>query len=229
MWLDPDAASAAAQDGFEIVCESDYPLEERALIPAMGNVDIEFQEYVILREGVLSEEFEHGRWFTLPYNTSVTSCFELSENVEMHLRSNEDHGGVGLDVKPGRTAIRDIDELLPGWGGHTAYFRCADQICSKNLEDRASFSYTIYTLSSRPTIDYWVALQKARATELSQVLDIIADNINWWVERTDQGHPEYQSEIDDLLRQCDRALEVIAELDSMGTTVDPVWFEVCGE
>ena len=88
---------------------------------------------------------------------------------------------------------------------------------------------TIYSLSSRPTIDHWIAQEKARTAELSEVLDVIAYNINWWYERMDQGHPEYQSEIDDLNNQCERALEVIAELDDLGTTVDPVWFEVCGE
>ena len=72
-------------------------------------------------------------------------------------------------------------------------------------------------------------MEMARVAELSQVLDVIAYNINWWWERTDQGHPEYQSEIDDLDRQCDRAIEVVAELDGLGVIADPVWFEVCGE
>lgn len=232
VWLDVDAAEAAAQDGFEILCETDYPFKLGDELPAMGHVAVEEEADVRLRESVLSEEYTGLIWTPLSISGfKQTLCVELSDHVEMGLRREEAReGDVSLEFKSGRTAVHDIAERLPGWGDYIAFFRCADETCPKSLEARTNFKVTIYRLSSRPTIDHWIALEKARIAELSQVLDVIADNINWWYERTDQGHPEYQSEIDDLIYQCDRALEVIIELDELGEAVDPVWFfQVCSD
>lgn len=232
VWLDIDAAQAAAQTGFEIICELDsprYALRQGDEIPAMGVVQIEDEHQETLREDLLSEEWDHGIRIDLRYTSNLTLCFELSENVDAYIRRDEDHGGVKLHLESGRTAVRDVDELLPGKFGYVMFFRCAGGTCPKSLADRTSFRMTVYSLSSRPTIDYWVALEKARVAELSEVLDVIAYNINWWYDRMEQGHPEYQSEIDDLNHQCDRALKVIAELDDLGVEADPVWFKVCGE
>ena len=197
----------------------------------MGYVSIETEEHVKLSQSVLSEAYDHGRYLSISGSFGEWAlCIELSEHVEMRLRKELDHGNVGLEFKPGRTAIRDLNERLPGTGFTVAYFRCANEVCPKNLEALTNFKVTVYRLSgSTPTIDYWINLEKARVAELRQVLDVIAGNINWWHQRMTQGHPEYQSEIDDLNHQCDRALEVIAELDELGVDVDPVWFEVCDE
>ena len=232
VWLDIEAAEAAAQNGFEIVCELDnprYSLRAGDEITAMGRVRILDEHQETLRENLLSEEYGHGIWVNLRSIANLTLCFELSENVEAYIRRDDNHGGIKLHLEPGRTAIRDLDEMLPGSGRYAAFFRCAGGSCPKNIADRTSFSFAVYTLSSRPTVDYWVALEKARIAKLSQILDVIAYNINWWYDRMEQGHPEYQSEIDDLNHQCDRALEVITELGELGVEVDAVWFEVCGE
>ncbi len=228
VWLDIEAASAAAQNGFEFVCESDHPLQWRAEIPAMGSIQIAESQSIVLSQEVLGEEYAHRILLDFfAYGVPKMICVELSDHVEMHLRRRRDHGDVGVDFKPGRTAIGNLRERLPGSGNYAAYFRCANQTCPKSLEARTRFSVTFYWLLSEPTMQHWIAQEKARIAELSEVLRVIAENIDWWYERTAQGHPEYQSEIEDLNRQCERALDSIAELAELGVESPYAWYEEC--
>lgn len=211
--LDLDAAEAAAQDGFKGICESGTPLSNRADLPAMGRVTLELMLDVILNESVLREEYEHAKTLWLPYNPSLTLCFELSENVEMRL-GNE----TGLVLQPGRTAFqnRELREIF-GDRNPSATFRCAGGTCPKKLVDRLNFVVKIYTLMSRPNIHYWARLENAKIASLNQDAESVEADLSSYLRRMLAGHPDYQSEREEFLRHCSTLLEIDSQLEELGS------------
>ena len=237
VWGDVEAAAAAAQEGFAVLCESGFDFDAGGYksIPGIGLVS----DRGLSSAKPLSEEYNsYSMQFDthLQFNRMLTLCIELSSNVDGYLaESHRDTlGGEGpkLNLEPGRTVVRNADKILWDAAGHLGgylNYRCAGGTCPRGVASRKNFQLSIYTLDSLPTLDYWYELEETRIKELRWYLGEIGTNINSWWERLDQGHPEYQSEIDDLDRQCDRALEIVAELDELGEAADPVWYEVCGE
>ena len=184
-------------------------------------------------EKPLSEEYDgyFVQFFGgLEFTERLTLCIEVSANVGAYLaeRSPDSLQGEGFKIvlEPGRTAVRNVNEVLPTLGAFLHY-RCADGTCPRGLATRRDFQLNLFTLDSSPTLNYWYMQEETRIKELQKVLAEIAENINWWYDRTAQGHPEYQSEIEDLNRQCERALNTIAELSELGVESPSAWYEVC--
>ena len=234
MRLDPDAASAAAQKGFEELCRSGFSFEGVGRLPAMGRVDtVQGGRLIKLDNNMLSEEYGNPQEFNNQDRIPGTKpiCIVLSENVDAYLQHKRNHGGTKLYLEPGQTLVRNLREVLQGGDWIHWYLRCAGGTCPKRLVDRTSFSFAVYRLvDSRPKLNYWIQLDEARIVELLRVLDVIGNKLYEWHQRMEQGHPEYQSEIDDLIRQCDRRIEIIAELDELGAEVElRDWFQdACG-
>ena len=245
VWGDVEAAAAAAQEGFAVLCESGFDFDNYTdgykPIPGLGIVHDQGLSQVSKTDQPLSEEYSsYFMQFGVGFDEffgALTLCIKLSDNVDgyiaEHHRDSATGEGFKFNLEPGQIVVRNASEVFENRGQYYPdgflNYRCADGTCPRGVAARTNFQLSVYVLDSLPTLDYWYALEETRIKELSEVLRVIAHNINSWWDRLDQGHTEYQSEIDDLDRQCNRALEVVAELDELGVESDPVWYEVCGE
>lgn len=252
MYLDFDAAREASRKGFEQIClngdwigraDRDGRRSASEHFAGIGNAYGEWRWYG--SKEFVTEDFGPVITFGSPYsdiswqvlgNIEVTRtyCMEVSSHIEVKIL----HPNTGWEViVPPARSIVTVPVAVGKGGDFKIFVRCPRGDCAPpplagpwipGLLIRA-VRLDFDSLSEDSMTRYWTNLEATRVEELESILRQILANWLEWLDRVERDHPVFESETVDLQRQCERAEMITAELDSIGATDYPEWFDVCDE